>query len=420
MVNFKNLSEKKIFFIVFLLYFATRFCFYIFTPYDNFQLQVDSYWYNEQSNDVLNKNFNLLRPLFITAPFFSYFQALIKFIFQDYWKISLTLFQITACSFSGIYFFKLTKILFNKNVAILSSIIFCFYPLTLWFSFTFTQDIWFQCFLIFFLYHFNSYLIFNEKKSFYYSIIFFSLTYLTKSHILLFSPFIVIIFFLKKEFNFKKKVKISLIFATLTFAASLPYGIYNLKANGTYVISSSGFGGTFIIGHNEEAYLNHIKRDELTPEQKRRFKSVNYQILEDLKPLINKASPSEIQKIYFNEGLRWIKNNPLKSFKLALDHFKSFFKPGINKFWYDYKIWLTVLIISSPIYFFSYLSIYTEVRRNYKKHFWIVGLMVIMLFFSIFFYYSGRFIVITLEPYYIIYSCKFIHDKIISRIKLFN
>ena len=42
----------------------------IFNNYDNYELQPDSNWYSDQSDEVLKGNFNLLGPLFITSPFF--------------------------------------------------------------------------------------------------------------------------------------------------------------------------------------------------------------------------------------------------------------------------------------------------------------------------------------------------------------
>lgn len=407
---FLNINKNYIY--IFFLFFTIRFIFYILSPYDNFELLQDSYWYSEQSDDVLNGNFNLLRPLFITAPFFSYFQALIKFFFNEYWHYVLTILQILISSISGIYFFKLVELLFkNIYLAIFSTILFCFYPLTMWLTFTFTQDIWFQSFLIIFIYFFNYYLIYKNKFSFFISALIFSITYLTKSHILLFSPFIVISIFLT-NLNIKKKFISSALFALITFIPSIPYGIYNLKVNDTYVISSSGLGGTFITGHNEEAYLNHLKKDSLTKEQILRFKNVKYKIFEELKPKLANAKPNEIQKIYFEYGLKWVIDNPKKSLELAFYNFKQFMLPGLNKFWYPFNIWLISLIITAPIYLFAYIEILSCLQKDFRKFNWILGLFLSMLFFTTVFYYSGRFKVITLEVFYLMFFSKFVFENI--------
>ena len=108
----KKLSLIKINLIIFISFFFVRYLFLILSNYDNFELQPDSYWYSKQSNEVLKGNFNLLRPLFITSPFFTYFQALVKLIFGNFWEIILEFFQVSIASISAIFFYKLSLILF--------------------------------------------------------------------------------------------------------------------------------------------------------------------------------------------------------------------------------------------------------------------------------------------------------------------
>ena len=257
-------NYKKIIFIFF-CFFSVRFLFIYLSGFDNFKLQIDSYWYNTQSDNVLNGNFNLLRPLFITAPFFTYFQALMKIIFTNHWMIALEFSQIIISSLSGVFLYKLSyELFYDEKKAIVATIIFCFYPITFWWVGTFTQDIWFQSFLIIFFYYFHTAINKSSLKLIIVSAIIFSVTYHTKSHILLFSVFIPIIIFLKKNLNFSTKIKLISIFASISILFSLPYGIYNLMVNKTYVIGSSGLGGTFLTGHNDDAYLNHLKLNELT------------------------------------------------------------------------------------------------------------------------------------------------------------
>ena len=111
--------------IIFFAFFLVRFLFLAFTGFDNFELQFDSTWYNAQSDQVLKGNFNLLRPLFITAPFFTYFQALIKFVFSNYWMGVLEFLQITIASVAGVFFYKLCDTIFDdKKINVLSTFLF--------------------------------------------------------------------------------------------------------------------------------------------------------------------------------------------------------------------------------------------------------------------------------------------------------
>ena len=93
-----QIIKFKLEIIIFFFFFITRFLFIKISGFDNFELQLDSYWYSEQSNEVLKGNFNLARPLFIPAPFFSYFQALVKFIFFFFWMSALENLQILFSS----------------------------------------------------------------------------------------------------------------------------------------------------------------------------------------------------------------------------------------------------------------------------------------------------------------------------------
>ena len=403
--QFILIKKFKIEICIFILFFLTRYLFLIVSGKDNYELEIDSHYYNDQSNEVLKGNFNLLRHLYIIAPFFSYFQALVKFIFASHWMVVLEFLQISIASVSGIYLYKLTNQIFRKNqTAILAAILFCFYPMTFWWVGTFTQDIWFQSFLIIFFYYFLKSLNENSLKLLIISSLIFCLTFLTKSHILLFSIFIPIIILLKKNIIFTQKLKFIFIFTTISLTSTLPYGIYNLVVNDTYVLSSSGLGGTFITGNNNDAYLSHIKRNEITSEQKARFQYNKYLIMEELKPKIKNKTPKEIQQIYLSAVLDWVKKNPKKAIELKLDHATRFFTPGVSKYWHGFDKWLVVLIITAPLYFFAYISIFQGIKNNIRENFWILSLMSSLFIFTTVFYYSGRFRVITLEPYYIIFA----------------
>tara|TARA_B110000305_G_scaffold180272_1_gene199885 strand:- start:104 stop:529 length:426 start_codon:yes stop_codon:yes gene_type:complete len=139
--------------------------------------------------------------------------------------------------------------------------------------------------------------------------------------------------------------------------------------------------------------------------------------MEEIKPKIKNKTPKEIQKIYFSAGLDWIKKNPKKAIELKFDHAKRFFTPGISKYWHSFERWLVVLIITVPLYLFAYLSIFEGIKNNLKENFWILSLMTSMFIFTTVFYYSGRFMVITVEPYYIIFASHTlikIKDKFLS------
>ena len=222
-------NKTQIYATIFVSFALTRFLFFIFSGFDNFQLQTDSYFYSHLSNEILKGNFNMIGETHIVALLFPYFQAFIKLITASYWIISLNLIQIILASISGIYFYKLADILFNKKfISLMSTLVFCFYPFTFYWTSTFSQEIWFQSFLIIFIYNFLFFLKDPNNKTLSAAAIFFSITFLIKSHILLFSIFIpLIILFTKIEFI--KKVKFITIFISISLISTLPNGLYNLK-----------------------------------------------------------------------------------------------------------------------------------------------------------------------------------------------
>ena len=194
---------------------------------------------------------------------------------------------------------------------------------------------------------------------------------------------------------------------------TIPYGFYNLKANGVYVFSSNGFGGLFILGHNEDAYINHIKTPNINSVEAKRLKSVDYKIFKNLEDKISKSSPSEIQEIYLKEGLKWIEENPVKFRELLIFNFKRFFTPGLHKSWYDHNTWLLSFILSSPIMIFGYLGLIL-ILKNFRENAWILYIFLSLLIFSLIFYYQGRFKVITLDPLLILLSAYSLKKVVIN------
>lgn len=248
----------------------------------------------------------------------------------------------------------------------------------------------------------------------------FFITFLTKSHILIFSVFIPIIIYLKKNIFFYKKIKFIILFILISFTATLPYGIYNLIVNKTYVISTNGVGGTLLVGRNEEAYLNHVKLNEITNEQRIRFRDTNYTIFDQIRPKLKDLNPSQIQNLYLNESIKWILSNKKKNLELTLNHIKRFFTPGLSKYWQPYNVWVISLIISAPLYILAYISIFRFLIIDFRENVWILGLALSILIFSAIFYFSGRFRVITLEPYYIIFASYYISNIIKLILKNFK
>ena len=422
---YKSFLEDNKFIIIFFSFFITRYLFNLILGHDHFELHNDSYWYNVQSNEILKGNFNLERLLFIPTPFFQYFQAFIKLISGGtkliiptlfpgvFWQTILYTLQLLISSIAGIFFYKLSFLIFkNKRISILSTFIFCFYPFTLWWTGSFAQAIWFQSFLIIFLYYFIYFLQTKKTSILIKSAIIFSFTFLTKSHILLFALFIPLIIFLYCKHDYIDKIKHIVIFTFISLLFTLPYGLYNLKVNNVYALSSAGYGGMFLLGHNDDAYLNHIKTPDPNSEEGIRLRWLKYKIYDQLEQSLKGKDFKSKQKIQFNAGLNWIKNNKEKNLELLFFNIKRFFMPGLNKSWYSFHMWITSLVITVPIYALAYSGILYNFIKKPREHSWIIFLMFSIFLFSIGFYFQGRFRTITLEPFYILYASFMLHNLI--------
>jgi hypothetical protein len=406
------LSETRILWTIFFAFLIVRVSFVLLSGYDNFELFDDTSRYNLQSDAILAGKFNLLsndlnelESLFITAPFYPYLQALFKLLFGSYWILAFQTTQILLCCLSGVFLYKTAKIIWNRDdVAIIASAIYCFYPLTLWWVHTFGQEMPFQCLLIFTVFFLLKAVYKNHFPSLIISAVLFSSAFLTKSHILLFAPFIPLFIFLAENKTLKQKLAYAAAFSIICFVFTLPYGLYNLKVNGVYVISSTGQGTLFLIGHNDDMYKAIVSPP-------RAAAIMGYEVISRLKARSENLTHSEIQKLYFDEGIKWCLENPQKFLKLKIYNLYYFLTPGLNPNYYTFNRWLAAFIISFPVYIFAYFGIFSSLKQNFRKHFWILGLFVSMIIFSVGFYVQNRFRTVTIELFYILYAAMPIADS---------
>lgn len=408
------LSEKRIQWTIFLVFFLVRILFVTLSGFSSFDLQPDSSRYNRQSDAILLGQYNLLEPLFITAPFYPYFQSLFKLTFGSYWILALQLTQIILSSLSGVFIYKIAKIIWEcKEIAIISAILYCFYPFTFWWVHTFTQDTPFQYHLIFTIYFLLKSVYKNHFPSLIFSAILFSITFLTKSHILLFAPIIpLILLFSNQEATFTLKVKNIFIFIIICFVFTIPYGVYNHMVNGVYVISSTGQGGFFLTGHNDDVYKQIVNPPVLGSEEARRLQNLEFSIFEELETKKEGLSHREVQSLFLREGIKWCVENPQKAVTLFGYNLFYFLLPGLNPNWYSFKSWIVSFIISIPIYLLAYIGIFIALKQDFRKHLWVVGLFGSMILFSTIFYVQNRFRVITIEPFYLLYASSLIPSLI--------
>jgi len=399
----RNYLSKKRMLLIFFLALIVRFVFARYSGVDRF----GGDWgrYDSQSNNILLGQFNLETALFITAPLYSYLVACLKYIFGPNYAPALELLQILLSATSAIYLTKTAQVIFNKyNISLLCGIVYSAHPVTLYFTHIFGQESIFQSLFIVAIYFFSKFLRDKKRDDLILFSIVFSLALLTKSHILLIAPFLSGGIMIVKGKNTGSLTDFLVVIGVILLL-TLPYGIYNKTVNGVYVISSSGQGGHFLTGHNDDAYTYIVDSPPRDTAEYKRLKDLDYMIFRRLAPRLDGLTHAQKQALYFHEGLDWMSSNPAKTLELFFVNLRNFLMPGFNIQHYPFKAWLAVLIMSAPIFVFAYIEITRRCMENYKEHIPILSIFLGMLLFSVGFYTQNRFRVITLEPFYVIYAC---------------
>jgi hypothetical protein len=406
---------RRTLFLLFLVHLLTRLLFVNLAGVNNnYRFQCDSFWLVKMADDATIGNFNFDIGRFIASPLYPVACGFFKITSPFHWEFYLGLFQIIISAISGLYLFKICHLLFrSKELAILASLIYAFFPLTMWYVNTFSQETLFQSLFIIMIYHLLKSLKTGNIHDVIRASIFFSLAYLTKSHILLFAIFIPLIYFHAFRFS-TKTIYFVTVFAFIAILFSVPYGLYQYTKNGTYVLSSNGAGYQFYLGNTEAGYKTIVDVPEKDSREFRDMENIALNAGEFNGNAIKYAalihgSQDIKQGIFFRDGLKWIKDNPVKFLKLKIYDTFLFLIPGVSFRHYDFSLWLLSFCLSLPLYLFAYRSIFIQNKNDFKMHSWMIYLFLSMLIFSTFWYVQNRFRTITLEPFYIIYASYYLN-----------
>jgi len=409
---------RRTLFLLFFTHLFTRLLFVnIVGIYNNYSLQSDSYWLVGFAEEVLKGNFNFDIGRFVASPFFPFVCGFFKMIFHSQWPFYLILFQLILSSISGLYIYKIALLIFrDKKIALFSSLIFAFFPMTMWYVHTFSQESIFQSVLIIGIYFLLASLKYSRKLDTVRAAVLFSCAYLTKSHILIFCLMVPLIYFHYHRFTRITFIH-SLIFASILLIFSMPYGIYQYRKNGSYVLSSNGAGYQFYLGNTEAGYRSIVEVPKRGTPDFQKVQDITVTAgyfngsADHYSSIMNMPQKFK-QKEFISEAVMWIKSNPLKFLELKFYDAAFFFMPGVSFRHYDFLNWISTLIVCLPVYLLGYLSIYRNCKINFPENSWILYLVVSMLIFSTVWYVQNRFRTITLEPFYIIYASVYLYHAL--------
>jgi len=397
-------SQKSKFFFIFCIAFLFRYLFANFSGIDNFD-GPDNHRYMVQSDEILNGNLNLETKLFITAPLFPYLLAAFKWIFGPQYIFMLEAFQIILSSVSAACLMLTAKIIFKSDrVALLSGLVFSFFPITLYYSHQFSQESIFQSLFIISIYFYCLFISDGKTKSLLFFATLFSLALLTKSIILPIFPFLLISIIIRFKLSKKTSLQLSLSILTI-FIFTLPYGLYNKVVNNAFVIASSGQGGHFLTGRNDDFYTYVTNPPQSNTPEYRRLKNMDFHIFDKLIDDVKDQDHKYQQDIYLQAGIKWMLENPKKALHLSWVNIRNFLMPGYNIFHHPFHLWLITFLISLPVFIFAYLEIIRKLRTDPVNHLAVLSIFFGMLSVSIIFYAQNRFRAVTLEPYYLMYAC---------------
>ena len=358
--------------------------------------------YDEFSDNIIGSQFNLETKLFILAPLFPYFLALIKIIFSSHWITGIAIIQVLISAISVVYFYKSADLIFrSRSISLTAGLGYALYLPTIYYVHLPSQESLFQSFFVISFYYLCAYNFKPNLGSLTKFSIFYSLALLTKSHIILMVPFVLLIIAAAKR-NIIKILSNSIVFLALVFTISLPYGIYNLRANGVYVISSSGFGGFFLTGHNDDFYTWAINTPQKGTQEYGRLLRREYPILE-ITEVSENTTHKQLQAIYFQRGVKWIKENPVKTINLLKQNVWNHLRPGYALKYHSLKNWIIALIFNLPIYILGYIELLKGLRHP-KPHLPAYSVFLMMMLFVLVFYAQNRFRLITIEPIYLLYA----------------
>ena len=405
-IRLQKMTIKEKYLMIFCSFLMVRlgFVFLLKKYFPDLEAFPDTRRYEILSSQILEGNFNLDCGLFLVAPVYPYFLALTKLIFGEFWNLGASSIQIILSCLSGIYFYKFSKLIFDsEKVAILGTLGYCFYPFTMWYVHSISQETIYQTFLIFSLYHFVFGLKNQNGKHLIYSAILFSICFLTKSIILFYSPFLALLIYWYFDKNVKNKLKMVFTYTFICIIFTLPNGIYNLKTHGVYTFSSDGISFYFSYSNNEHTSksvglykyakgLNHFDYPFGKP----------FEMEQDVHT--KKHSPKERNKAYLLEGWTWIRNYPKEWVLLSLTKLQRYLTPGFSFVYHPLKKWLPSFLIGLPVFIFGYLGLIKGIRTNFKTHGWMFFLFLSMLIFSIIFCHQGRFRIVTMEGFYLMYA----------------
>ena len=391
--NYQHLKNKETYLLIFLFLFSLLVRIPAILIFGDMYLENEWYilvnhLYNYGKFSLINFG-DFFMPNLFMPPLYAFYLYCFKFFnFSTELYIQAVLIsQIILSSFSVVIFYNLNKFFFSNKISILGTLIFSLFPLHIY-ACTQVSSVILQVFLItVFLYFFLKIL----KKNNLFNICFLSLS--SGLLILLRGEFIAlfVLSILYLVLFLKLNIKSILIIILLTLFVVSPYLVRNILVFDTITITKS-IGRNLWKGNNAQtdvegkSYLqrelaeknyNYISNLDLNQKDLNLVERLN-QIPADKYYDIN------VDKVFYNEGIKNIKNEPIKYLRLYVKKMLSFIFIDLNSLYPNYYHplhYLPVLFISITSIIGIILSKKNSYQINFLILFFIVNIAIVSVFF---------------------------------------
>ena len=291
-------------------------------------------------------------------------------------------FQIFLSTISVVLFYNLCNIFFNKNLSLFGLAIFAFFPLLMLCN-GLISSASLQVFLYLLFISYSLKIIADKKKP---NLIIFSL--ICSSCLLLRGEFLVVfiaslIFFVLIN---KKNLIYSLILLVLSTLIISPYIYRNyLNSNEVHIVNSKGYalwrGNNHLSKVESTTHVLHPNERNTWPDIYE-FKEL-YENLDNIE--VDRAYESNRDKVFFEEAINNISNNPKKYFNLYIKKILSYYFIDLNSSINNYYNPLHIL----PVIFISIFSlpgvILSLQKRDTQQLYLLIIMTILTTLISIFF-----------------------------------
>jgi 4-amino-4-deoxy-L-arabinose transferase-like glycosyltransferase len=189
-----------------------------------------------------------------------------------------------------------------------------------------------------------------------------------------------------------------------------PFGLYNQKKHGSFVISSNGGSFIFLNANSEVGYKDAVLYEKLSAEEQYYVKNFSEYGDRFFGPQYNQIlllPQTEKQRRFQELAWQWIRENPGKFAEAKVSNLVRLLIPGRSFRHVPFNEWLISFLIGLPLYIFCYAGIALELsalRSNSAQRVWLLGFFAAMSAALVLYLYTYRYKVYGLEFIYIIFA----------------